>query len=124
MDKELITQNLKRVQELLDLTDSTIQNSSQSSMSTCSIARNRIFFGAPGTGKSYSLNKEAETLVSHETDKIERVTFHPDYTYANFVGAYKPIMKASEFDELDEETKRVVSVLLDETKTAQEKWPH
>ena len=63
MDKELINKNLKRVQELLDLTDSTIQNSSQSNMSTCIIARNRIFFGAPGTGKSYSLNKEAETLV-------------------------------------------------------------
>jgi len=122
MDKELINKNLKRVQELLDLTDSTIQNSSQSNMSTCIIARNRIFFGAPGTGKSYSLNKEAETLVSYENDKIERVTFHPDYTYANFVGAYKPIMKASEFDELDEDTKRVVSVLLDETKTAQEKY--
>ena len=98
------------------------KNTSEKSILDCSIYRNRIFFGAPGTGKSYSLNKEAETLVSHETDKIERVTFHPDYTYANFVGAYKPIMKASEFDELDEETKRVVSVLLDETKTAQEKY--
>lgn len=98
------------------------KNTSEKSILDCSIYRNRIFFGAPGTGKSYSLNKEAETLVSYENDKIERVTFHPDYTYANFVGAYKPIMKASEFDELDEDTKRVVSVLLDETKTAQEKY--
>ena len=119
MDKELITKNLKRIQELLDL---TIPNSSQSNISTCNIARNRIFFGAPGTGKSYSLNKEAKTLVSHENDKIERVTFHPDYTYANFVGAYKPIMKASKFDELDGDAKRVLSVLLDETKTTQEKY--
>lgn len=98
------------------------KNTSEKSILDCSIYRNRIFFGAPGTGKSYSLNKEAETLVCYENDKIERVTFHPDYTYANFVGAYKPIMKASEFDELDEDTKRVVSVLLDETKTAQEKY--
>lgn len=97
-------------------------NTNEKSIFDCSIYRNRIFFGAPGTGKSYSLNKEAETLVSHETDKIERVTFHPDYTYANFVGAYKPIMKASEFDELDEDAKRVISVLLDENKTAQEKY--
>lgn len=122
MDKELVTKNIKRIQELLDLADSTIPNSSKSNMRACNIARNRIFFGAPGTGKSYSLNKEAETLVSYENDKIERVTFHPDYTYANFVGAYKPIMKASEFDELDEDVKRVISVLLDETKTAQEKY--
>lgn len=53
----------------------------------------RIFFGAPGTGKSYSLNQEADDLVNHHTEQIERVTFHPDYTYANFVGTYKPIMK-------------------------------
>ena len=98
------------------------KNTSEKSFLDCSLYRNRIFFGAPGTGKSFSLNTEAETLVSHENDKIERVTFHPDYTYANFVGAYKPIMKASEFDELDEEAKSVVSVLLDETKTAQEKY--
>lgn len=54
--------------------------------------RNRILFGAPGTGKSYTVNKEAKELLGedNETD-YERVTFHPDYSYANFVGTYKPI---------------------------------
>lgn len=54
--------------------------------------RNRILFGAPGTGKSYTLNKERRELLgdNNETD-YERVTFHPDYSYANFVGTYKPI---------------------------------
>lgn len=52
--------------------------------------RNRIFFGAPGTGKSFTLNLEKDALL--ETGgKYERVTFHPDYSYANFVGTYKPI---------------------------------
>lgn len=86
------------------------------------ISRQRIFFGAPGTGKSYALKLEAETLVSNNDEQIERITFHPDYTYANFVGSYKPIMKTSKLDGLDEDTKNVISVLLDETKTTQEKY--
>lgn len=55
-------------------------------------ARNKIIFGAPGTGKSYTINKERESLIgqNNETD-YERVTFHPDYSYANFVGTYKPV---------------------------------
>lgn len=47
----------------------------------------RIFFGAPGTGKSYQLNKEAEEYFGMN---VERVTFHPNYMYGNFVGAFKP----------------------------------
>lgn len=53
-------------------------------------ARNRILFGAPGTGKSYTLNKEKDELLADGGD-YERVTFHPDYSYANFVGTYKPV---------------------------------
>ncbi len=56
------------------------------------MARNRIVFGAPGTGKSFTINKERKELLgdNNETD-YERVTFHPDYSYANFVGTYKPV---------------------------------
>ena len=54
--------------------------------------RNRIIFGAPGTGKSFMLNNDRKELLgeNNETD-YERVTFHPDYSYANFVGTYKPV---------------------------------
>lgn len=52
--------------------------------------RNRILFGAPGTGKSYRLNKERTELLQQEND-FERVTFYPAYSYANFVGTYKPV---------------------------------
>ena len=52
---------------------------------------NRIIFGAPGTGKSYILNKERKELLGDDNEAdYERVTFHPDYSYANFVGTYKP----------------------------------
>ncbi len=54
--------------------------------------RNRILFGAPGTGKSYTVNKESKDLLGEDNeDDYERVTFHPDYSYANFVGTYKPV---------------------------------
>ena len=58
-------------------------------ISTCYL-RNRIYFGAPGTGKSFTLNREKDDLLSNGGE-YERVTFHPDYSYANFVGTYKPV---------------------------------
>ncbi len=55
-------------------------------------SRNRIIFGAPGTGKSYRLNNDREALLTGGNEEnYERVTFHPDYSYANFVGTYKPV---------------------------------
>lgn len=54
--------------------------------------RNRIIFGAPGTGKSFTLNRERRELLGADNDSdYERVTFHPDYSYASFVGTYKPV---------------------------------
>ncbi|GHU02999.1 hypothetical protein FACS1894147_06180 [Spirochaetia bacterium] len=49
--------------------------------------KNLIYFGAPGTGKSYKLDQ----LASEFKTKVERVTFHPNYSYAQFVGSYKPV---------------------------------
>ena len=55
---------------------------------------NYIFFGAPGTGKSYELDKLAvgtdEEPGLFAKDHVTRVTFHPDYTYSQFVGCFKP----------------------------------
>lgn len=61
-----------------------------SNRSSSYFPHNRILFGAPGTGKSFKLKSDMEKLL--ETGgEYERVTFHPDYTYANFVGTYKPV---------------------------------
>lgn len=55
-----------------------------------SIARNLIIYGAPGTGKSNKLEKEyREQYFKHEY-LYSRVTFNPNYTYSDFIGAYKP----------------------------------
>lgn len=53
--------------------------------------RNRIIFGAPGTGKSYRLKDDCRSLLANSTGGYERVTFHPDYTFSQFVGTYKPV---------------------------------
>ena len=58
--------------------------------------RNRIVFGAPGTGKSYKLKENCEDLLKDTNGSYERVTFHPDYSYSQFVGTYKPVMGADE----------------------------
>lgn len=49
---------------------------------------NRILFGAPGTGKSYFLQKNS---VIFDNANVERVTFYPRYSYGQFVGMYKPV---------------------------------
>ena len=43
-----------------------------------------IFYGAPGTGKSYKTNEVAKKYSTIRT------TFHPDSDYSTFVGVYKP----------------------------------
>ena len=52
---------------------------------------NRIVFGAPGTGKSHRINEQKDSIK--ELDVFERVTFHPNYSYSQFVGTYKPVTK-------------------------------
>lgn len=46
-----------------------------------------IYYGAPGTGKSFTIDK-----ATNENNSV-RTTFHPDSDYASFVGAYKPTME-------------------------------
>ena len=47
----------------------------------------KIFYGAPGSGKSWKTNE----VVKVYSDTI-RTTFHPESDYSTFVGCYKPKM--------------------------------
>jgi len=49
-------------------------------------AKNIIFYGAPGTGKSYSIAQEVNEQYAIRT------VFHPDTQYGDFVGCLKPVM--------------------------------
>ena len=54
--------------------------------STVRKAVNTIFFGSPGTGKSYRAKTEAGSGI------IFRTLFHPEFTYSDFVGMYRPVV--------------------------------
>lgn len=49
----------------------------------------QIYYGAPGTGKSYAIDNYTQVGGYAAI----RTTFHPDSDYSTFVGAYKPTMK-------------------------------
>lgn len=51
---------------------------------------NELFYGVPGSGKSYTI----DNIIS-DSD-YERVVFHPDYTYSDFVGQIMPRLKMNE----------------------------
>lgn len=45
---------------------------------------NKIYYGAPGTGKSYSIDQVIDQ------DRSTRIVFHADTQYSDFVGCLKP----------------------------------
>lgn len=56
-------------------------------------SHNMIYYGAPGTGKSFDLEKKRKEVLEDDDYYFERVTFHPDYSYGDFVGTYKPFVE-------------------------------
>ena len=66
-----------------DNDNENVINESQNGNSQSKVHQ-KIFFGAPGTGKSFKVNEAIQN------QQVFRTTFHPDYDYAQFVGAYKP----------------------------------
>lgn len=63
---------------------------------------NRIYFGAPGTGKSYGIKKFIqENGIESYSDKIAhpnvfRITLHPEFGYNDFIGQVMPVIKRIE----------------------------
>ena len=49
-------------------------------------AENILLYGVPGSGKSH----EIKTKYCNDEKMMERVVFHPDYTYSDFVGQILP----------------------------------
>lgn len=48
--------------------------------------KNVLLYGVPGAGKSHEIQEN----YCSDPDRIERVVFHPDYTYSDFVGQILP----------------------------------
>ena len=56
-------------------------------------SKQTIFYGSPGTGKSWTVQNDILEGVKDEF--IFRTTFHPDTDYSAFVGCYKPVKTKS-----------------------------
>lgn len=72
--------------------DKTHENEGTPKMIFSKSVRQKILFGAPGTGKSFKIEDPEKGYGLKDVDdgRKYRTTFHPDYDYAQFVGAYKP----------------------------------
>jgi hypothetical protein len=72
-----------------DTNNSKISNDNLvKSLSPLKNTEQKIFFGSPGTGKSYKVDQIISEL---DTNFYERVTFHPEFDNNSFVGGYKPV---------------------------------
>ena len=60
----------------------------------------QIFYGAPGTGKSFGTDGEIHKIYPKKSEEekkyVFRTTFHPDSDYSTFVGCYKPTKEGKE----------------------------
>ena len=80
--------NTDMLQTFLDKKEKGVSSISSSSGSSNVIvgAENVLIYGLPGVGKSYYIK---QNYCSNE-DQIQRVVFHPEYSYSDFVGQVMP----------------------------------
>tara|TARA_R110001583_G_scaffold195514_1_gene374793 strand:- start:27 stop:533 length:507 start_codon:yes stop_codon:yes gene_type:complete len=52
----------------------------------------KIYYGAPGTGKSFKIDKmiKDENILD---ENVFRTTFHPEFTYSDFIGQLLPTVQ-------------------------------
>jgi len=51
---------------------------------------NVILFGPPGTGKTHTVKESLDFLCQGVRDRYEYITFHPSFTYEDFIEGIKP----------------------------------
>lgn len=65
---------------------------------------NRIYFGAPGTGKSYTIGEfiKQNGIPNYDSKgdhfNVFRITLHPEFSYTDLVGQVMPVVKPIEQD--------------------------
>ena len=87
LDKDALETTIAKLEIVADSFRPSVMIPHDTCNDTC---RQIIFYGAPGTGKSYKIKVQLEGVSK---ENIFRTTFHPDSDYSTFVGAYKPTME-------------------------------
>lgn len=80
--------NSQRLRDLLDQVDFQLPSAPPEGF----VPENRIYYGAPGTGKSHRINGRVDGANTIET------VFHPDTQYSDFVGCLKPSMNTGNIE--------------------------
>jgi 5-methylcytosine-specific restriction endonuclease McrBC GTP-binding regulatory subunit McrB len=101
------------VDDVISIREVTIVEAEQSTIIfTKSATQQKIIFGPPGTGKSYSIHKIIERFSVNNTPEnkgVFRTTFHPEYSYGDFVAKLLPltVMETITINDKDVEKARV-----------------
>ena len=89
-----LLENSENAESIKEQTYSEIVNESERIVT----GRNILLYGVPGSGKSWTIEHE----YCDDEKCMERLVFHPDYMYSDFVGQILPVVKKD-----DEGTERV-----------------
>ncbi|WP_288352141.1 AAA family ATPase [Bacteroides caecimuris] len=68
--------------------------------------RQIVYYGCPGSGKSYKVKEITNTI---DANFVFRTTFHPDTDYASFVGCYKP--KGNKIHKIEYSKQQLIEIL-------------
>ena len=79
-------ENKESYQKYMDL--STLEISKIRAVRSSFGGDNILLYGVPGAGKSYTVKQD----YIKDSENVERVVFHPDYTYSDFVGQILPVV--------------------------------
>ena len=82
--RSLLEHNLNSINSSQIENNINLSNHDQSTSNSHIIGKNIIYYGVPGNGKSHMVDK----VVSNQ--KHERILFHAEYSYADFVGQTLP----------------------------------
>lgn len=100
IEQEILTeidkQKYLEIRRLLvgGLSDSEIVQLDNRALNRLTKADNILLYGVPGVGKSHEIQKK----YCDDATRIERVVFHPDYTYSDFVGQILPRVKDGQLE--------------------------
>lgn len=96
VDYEIVKEKFSNLSIYLDylLNDHSYKSEEQVSLGSemTSVGENVILYGVPGCGKSHTIKTE----YCNEKSFMERVVFHPDYTYSDFIGQILPVIEKNE----------------------------